>query len=285
MPAVLLGVGILVLLMALTSAGAARGSSYWAQALTGWLAHSLKGIPILGHIAADAVESAGRWVSNSLAAAFYSAERPVVAWFSGLNDWVKFVIVGPLYLPWELLRLQRWLVGTAIPDAVKARGVPAKLVTNLWQYVHRVEREALAHARAAEAAAVRRAHALVAGLAHELPVPFGRTLAQIRARLRRLERITAGGLAVAAVVTALARLGLGWVKCRNVGNVGRALCRTNAGWLENALLGLVAIFGTLSLVDLAKLTQGITGELVADTRHFWRADVAPAARQRAFGSP
>src|SRR6185437_6165327 len=91
--------------------------------------------------------------------------------------------------------------------------------------------------------AIRRAAAAAGAIAVTLPgtiqkdvrVPFGKTIKQILRRLRSLEKrigVTAGAAIVAA---ALARLGLGWIRCANVKRVGKAVCGFDRNWLNTIL--------------------------------------------------
>lgn len=66
-------------------------------------------------------------------------------------------------------------------------------------------------------------------------------------RVRHLDKVTTGVLASALVATALGRLGGGWLRCSNVGRVGRGICRMPTRLLED-LLGLLADFVVLSSI-------------------------------------
>jgi hypothetical protein len=78
--------------------------------------------------------------------------------------------------------------------------------------------------------------------------------------VRGLDRRVVGLGAVALVVTALGRVGAGWVRCSNVRNVGRRLCGMNPTQLESLLAGTLAIVGTISIVQFAEELQAIVGE-------------------------
>ena len=134
--------------------------------------------------------------------------------------------------------------------------------------------------------------AAVAGLAgtalphvHIFPRFAGipRELGRLRKRLRRVELLVAGAGAVALVGTALGKLGLNWIRCSNVAKAGKALCRADAKWLENLLLGTLAILGTLSLRTFAIEVYALTGEAARAVGHFWRADVSSSPIDPALG--
>jgi hypothetical protein len=96
-------------------------------------------------------------------------------------------------------------------------------------------------------------------------------LGQVGDRLRRIARtLTPAGVA-ALVLSALGALGLGWVRCGNVKDVGKAACRMDRGLLDALLADTALILGTVSLVEFAHGMQGLTAELEHDVRRFWRA--------------
>lgn len=80
-------------------------------------------------------------------------------------------------------------------------------------------------------------------------------------RLGALERIGLGALAGTAVVAVTRRFG--WVRCGNVGRVGRALCSTDRSLLDSLLSGSLLIVGTISLAQMARELHEPT-ELVMD---------------------
>jgi hypothetical protein len=96
------------------------------------------------------------------------------------------------------------------------------------------------------------------------------------ARLRTLERGIAGVSAVALVGTALARLGLNWIRCRRVGRVGKAVCGMDSNMLGALLADATLIIGTISIVELTRGTQRLmpaitdaTGYLVREAPDVW----------------
>jgi hypothetical protein len=95
-------------------------------------------------------------------------------------------------------------------------------------------------------------------------------------RLRKLERGIAGVSAVALVGTALARLGLNWIRCRRVGRVGKAVCGMDSNLLGAVLADATLIIGTISIVELTRGTQRLmpaitdaTGYLVREAPQAW----------------
>jgi len=87
----------------------------------------------------------------------------------------------------------------------------------------------------------------------------------------RLEKTLAIAGATALVGAALARLGLGWLRCPRIAKAGKQLCGVNPNLLDSLLADTLLIAGTVSLVDFAKEMQGFTGEVADASRFFWRA--------------
>ena len=74
-------------------------------------------------------------------------------------------------------------------------------------------------------------------------------------RVKGLWEVASIGAVAAVAVVALSRLGLGWLRCRNVGQAGRALCGL-PGALLNDLLGLLADYAILSTIcDIVPLLE------------------------------
>ena len=78
------------------------------------------------------------------------------------------------------------------------------------------------------------------------------------ARSLRKEVPALAGLSfVAAVAAVLAKLGVSWVRCNNVGKVGRTVCGMNPDLLESLLADTLAIVGTVSLIEFIRDAQAI----------------------------
>jgi hypothetical protein len=101
---------------------------------------------------------------------------------------------------------------------------------------------------------------------------------------RHTKDLTIAGLASLLIGGVLAKVGMNWLRCANVGKAGRAICGMNTNALEALLGGLIAIFGTIGLVTFAKDVQDVVGDFSGEVAHFWRADVAGPGGDRALGS-
>jgi hypothetical protein len=82
-------------------------------------------------------------------------------------------------------------------------------------------------------------------------------------RLGRLERLSVGLAASGVALWALSRVGLSWLRCRNVTRLGKQACRTDPDLLEALIADTLLVFGAFSLVEFAREMQRVTPE-VAD---------------------
>jgi len=118
--------------------------------------------------------------------------------------------------------------------------------------------------------AVARAEAQIAHYAHVVQHSIATTLPRlgnlertaINARSlpkwlkRHLVALLAGGI----LLRALSRIGLGWLKCRNVTKTAKRVCGLDKGFLDALLAGTILIAGTISLREFAKEVEDITEE-------------------------
>lgn len=95
-------------------------------------------------------------------------------------------------------------------------------------------------------------------------------LSALRSRIGRLEKPLVGAAVVAVVGAALARLGLRWARCSNVGKVGKQVCGMNPTLLESLLADALLVVGAISVVEFAKELQAIEAATVAAMRGFVR---------------
>jgi hypothetical protein len=132
---------------------------------------------------------------------------------------------------------------------------PIRFVQTIEAKLLRAERFAVAHIRHMVLGNVYpRLRVAEGDLAHAIELDIPRLRARTRAIERRLERewkwvrsrpwLIASAAMTATVAVCLRRLGLGWLRCRNVSKVGRRLCGFPAGLLDD-LLGLAFAFGVL----------------------------------------
>lgn len=112
-------------------------------------------------------------------------------------------------------------------------------------------------------------------------------LARLRDRLGRLENRGTALIGLGALAAAASRIGLGHARCDNTQRWNRQVCRMDSDLLDSLLGGLLVIFGTVSLLDLARGMQDITGEVADAARAFIReasaADAGNVPAREPFG--
>lgn len=258
-----LGIAVIALMGVFMSAALANQSDALAKAIVGFFQGFGPLGNFLGGLVGGPVQGLANWIAHEMGVAFQKVEQLGVRWLSGLNQYLNYMAEHGLGWAAQLLRtslfLQTWFIPQMIRRAL--RTVEAEIVA-LYKHmplpghiVIRLPKISRAQVRAAVAALLPAAiahdlpllawlrknfHALTAVLPHTLPIPFGRTIAQIKRRLHRLERALPGtALFAGAVAVALGRLGIAWVRCNNVRRVGRTLCGLNPRTITD-LLGFFA---------------------------------------------
>lgn len=255
----------------------------------GWLAHELRPLweltkrgPITGPIV-RLVE----WVAHHVGSVFLTMQKPLTGWIKGM-DLVAGAVQQTAYSQAErALTFGYWLVFHEIPQAIgiatrplskaqraavaranaqahtitaNAHAVPqtahrvamdtvpsiAQPYVDEWSWIHR-------HWKALTTAV---AGAGVLGLPGELGLQD--TIDAIKKRLAHIGKYGLTGVAAGVVGVALSRLGLGRARCNNTDKSLKRLCGLDPNLLESILADTLAIFGTISIVELAKGMQVLT---------------------------
>jgi hypothetical protein len=257
-----------------------------SQGFVSWLQNAGRVAQFFGGITADIAVKLTRWLTHHVGAEWHDLERLGVAWLSGLYQWADLAITNALEWPLWLWRFQRWLLFHEIPRIIHAIPHLATSVTHtITKRVKTVERTIVklprlskAAAKALVSAAVatyihpfladltwlrRHFHALTAVLPRVIHLPHVPTFPNIWKRIRALEKRLAVPLGIAAVIAAIGRLGIGWIRCNKVRRLGRAVCGMDDRLLENFLLDATAIFSVLSVVEFANEMRTIEDEAVS----------------------
>jgi len=284
--ALVLVVPLLILLYFIFVVGTATISKQLSSGFTAWLRDAGVVGRYLGGIAADVAVRLTRWITHSVGEVFSDAERLAVAWFSGLYQWAALAVGQALLWPIELFKLQWWLVTKAIPNALHAalRGVHGavttvtKVIPGITRTIVKLPKLTKAQAKALVSAAVatyihpfladlqwlrRHFHALTVAIPRALPIPTVPAFPNVWKRLRALERKIGVPVALGVVATALARLGLGWIRCNRVKRLGKAACGIDDSLIDKLLLDTLAIFGLVSIVEFAEGLLAIEDEAVS----------------------
>lgn len=288
-----LAIPLLVLLAAFVAYGSAALARSSSGGFINWLAQ--QAIVTAGGTAwiAKQVVKLTSHVTHALGKHFAEVEHAAAAWVGALASYVDLVGKRSLLLPFELSRFAYWLVRHEIPRLVHALPTAAaSVIRKVTTRVVRIERTVVklpklsrAQAKALIGAAVAtyigpylvplrwlrsHYHALTHALDHALPIRWPREWPRVLKRIKRLERIAAGGLTVAAVVAALGRLRLGWLRCTKVGKAGRAVCGLNSNLFDTLLLDAVAVTSIVSVVEFANDLRAIEDEAITVMRRLVR---------------
>jgi hypothetical protein len=216
-----------------------------------------------------AIGEAERYVATETLRGFQTMRRTVVP---GLIA----AAVGPLGLI-----LGRTITHTKSIERVVTVEVPKvtrlvkTAVTNVYPTTVRVEK--------LSKATVLKAIAVAGGLAIPRLGQLERDYAAAKARLGKIVKTLTPAGVLGLVLSAVAALDLGWTRCSNVKKVGKGVCGLSPSLLDDLLLGLVSIFGTLSLVELAEQYQKLIKDVSGEVTHFWRADASKVAKDRLLG--
>lgn len=206
---------------------------------------------------------------QKLAGRFFHAAAVVQGWIvRELKDfaletygWAKWF--QHVYLPTYIQGLH--VVGHSIVTTEKVVTTKVKATTTT---VERVVVQRIGLSRRQVKAMIAAAIAAAVGAAGTLPGLWPRIRDLEREAVhdaKRLRKLTWAGAftsATALVVAALAKLGLNWIRCRNVKDAGRAVCRLDTGLLGELLTDGLLVFGTVSVVEFAKGLQEIEGEVI-----------------------
>lgn len=108
-------------------------------------------------------------------------------------------------------------------------------------------------------------------------------------KLEKFEKETRrhlGPLALLAAPIAGVSALIGYLECKNFQKLQKPFCNANLSSLLGLLAGLVAIVGTISIVDFAKELQPLVADAASEVKHFWGADAAvTSGRDRQLGQP
>lgn len=176
----------------------------------------------------------------------------------------------------------RFIVGQLRSDLHAAERAISADVAAVTSEAHTLEREALARLGHVESDA---AGAASAAIAVVLPGLHGleRDVSGIQKWIKEHERLlTKAGIA-GLVAGALAELGLGSQSCANNKKFTKSVCGLSSKVLDDLLAGLVAIVGSVSLLQFAEEYQKLVPGLTSEIRTFWRVTSGTAAKDRALG--
>jgi hypothetical protein len=282
----LLAVPLLVLLTLIVTIGYAAIAPALSDATTSWLRDA--GVVarfFLGPVV-DVTLKLTRWITHKIGEGFEDVARLGSTWFSALYQYADIVITNALEWPLWQWKFMRWLLFVEIPKLYRAIPHAATSVVHaVTTRIVRVERTVVRLPKLSKAAAVAlvsaavakwihpylsmlrwlRAHfhALTAVLPHTVPLPTVPSIPNLWKRVRALEKKLAVPFGLGIVAAALARLGIGWIRCNRVRRVGKGVCGLDDSLIDQWLLGALAIFGTVSIVEFAEGLEAVEEEAIS----------------------
>lgn len=314
-----------VLLVVLVSYAMGMNAHTWGKAILGGILAYIHTPQWLADRLVDASIALTKRVTHELGAFAVPAIHLVTRWFTGIGKAWGAILYWSLLWPKELFDAVYWLARVEVPRAIRAAVSDlSKLAHGTVKIVRRVETRVVhvtklvpVAAKAAATVVVPRVAiphvkewewlhrhwkgvtAAVAG-AGAITLPWGdagwlrRRVGSLDKQLERLNRRTVGLGALALVTAALARMKLGWLRCRNVGKAGRAVCGADQLLVDMLLAELGFVAGAFSLRELTRDLQTITpavvdsvGYLVREAPsdfHDFEGDILAAARALIPGS-
>ena len=126
-----------------------------------------------------------------------------------------------------------------------------------------------------------------------IPIPKTTTITHViyrgiddlRHRINKaLKTLTPAGIVGLVAAATLAQLGLGWLRCKNVGKVGKKACGMSTDLLDDLLKGLIVLFSTYSLLEFGHYMQTAIKDLEPLMADFWKATPKIGFGDRQVGS-
>lgn len=237
-----------------------------------WIGSALRVIPVFGGWASDKIDKGVNAVDEALGnAVAASAELAIEmlhdAW--KLTVWVGDTIAD---LASATEHAVTTLVTTTIPTAVKNASYPvAQRLAGIDQRIRSVEREALAELRNGIDRLTRRGEALTRELEQRVKAAEATAEGALTGEIAKVRREALHGIdeigdtlgkrlgvveralgigALAGVIEMVLARNWPWIRCQNVGKIGKHLCRWPIKALEDLLEGAIAV---LVLYDICKL--------------------------------
>jgi hypothetical protein len=244
-----------------------------------WLANQLEGfgkfsvlsvtIDVFGPLA-DVFRSVDRQISHALAVAALNTENAAASLWHMTGRLFWWTVHETKALSVATYHALFHTVTVTVPDAAKWARREAVAVA------HRLTHIEAAARRTADAEIRHVAHVAEADALHGIRTAehaldwsetqvghLGREIDALKGKLGTLAHRLAPAALVALIgATIFKDFGLGWLRCGNVGNVGRRLCGLGTDLIDALLLGTLAVEGSISLVSAAHELIALADEIV-----------------------
>lgn len=246
------------------------------RAFFGTVSGGIGWIPFLGQVIESPIHKIEAKVSSFLGGLETHIDASMGGYFHALADAVGRLADGEAESAWvdwtlgKALHLARAAVNT-LPHHGTVTSQVRTVVKQVRTVIHTVYVTGKIAAHAAPGIVTRQVGALTGELDHVIEWDIPRLWRRTRsienqlARLYRLARAHAVTLttdaAVAAVAVALARLGGGWIRCRNWSKIGRAVCGLPSALIDDLLLTSVTALAVTDVCDFADAAYTVAQEL------------------------
>lgn len=285
---------VLVPLAILLTAFVAYGTAFLARsqgsAWANWVKDALGATFLVGDILTQAAVNLTKWIAHEVGAHFGQVEFQTVQWLAALGNAIDYSAQSIAGIGYDLHRFSRWLVLQEIPKLIHAlpnavttvvHGITKRIVT-VERTVVKLPGLTKAQVRAAVAVAIpgiiahdlpyfewlkkhlktlERIAAGAAGTVIGAAIPIPKDLLGIRTRIGKIEKSIVGVAAAGLVATALARLGVTWIRCNNWKRLGRGICNLPASAISSLLSLLTDVFLLADICEVVKLLQDAYAEV------------------------
>jgi hypothetical protein len=210
----------------------------------------------------------GATKAERLAGYFFHGCAVIVRWTAGeVEGLASDTLAWATWL--QHAHLPKWvkaMVYAAFPPAAIYKLVQAAIHANL-PHVGRTVTTKVEHVVTHTVTRIVRASSgavAIPGWVIRLPSRVGdveHDLSGLRKRVKGLEKYAGATAAVALFTAALAKLGLQWLRCKNMKKAGKRVCGLDGNLLDALLLGTTLIVGTISLREFAQEVESVTDEV------------------------
>jgi hypothetical protein len=244
----------------------------FTRAIFGTLEGGVGWIPFVGRLVAQPIHRIEQKVSNYLGGLESHIDVSMGGYIHALATGVGQLASGEAEAGWATWLIAKVVHATRVAvDALPSTGTVTGKITKVYKitktyprYVTNVYKIA---AHAAPGALVGTVRAIAGTLddvvTWDIPRLWKRTKAlerrvdDVTRRIRGARTVIGASVFAGLLVAALAKLGLGWVRCSNVRKLGRRACGMDASQIEGLLLDTIAIVGTVSLIEFIRDAQAI----------------------------
>jgi len=286
--AALVGIGLFALCVGFVAYGMAGIHHSQSQGFLGWIASQAVDTAKAAVWITEQIVPLTSFLLHELGKAYEATYSLLATWLGGVENFVRMSGAATYYFALAMNDWTQWLLKTELPrvihgittPVIRAGNTIVKRIQPIEKIVYRIPKLTKAAVAAAIAAALpgviahdipyfdwlkkhlkalERILAGAAGAVIGLNIPSIKDLIGIRKRIGKLEKALTHKAAAALVVTALATLGLSWIRCTNWKRLGRGVCGLPSSVISD-ILGLITdVFILADICEVIKLTDSAFG--------------------------